>query len=197
VIAGVFAGSAPGQLAGGLGSFAKGFLSASAVICIGAYCCLAMAVTLKEVAFVRWKEQAQQPLNVSLLCARAALAQFALQLTLWIVTTSGTAHGRVHLVFEGIRILRGFEEPIVPGLSLLYWACNIGFTFAALRLVRQASAAAVVLANVIALPLSALVFCWQLPLLTPQQFHWHFAIGLALVVVGNFTYGRAGLKTHA
>jgi len=197
VMAGVVAGSEPGQLVGGLDSLATGCLSASAAICIGAYCCLAMAVTLKEVAFVRWREQAssaqaQQPLNMSLLCARAALAQFTLQLTLWITTASSTIHGREQLLLEGIKALLGF-----PGLSLLYWACNIGFTFAALRLVRRGSAATVVLANVVALPVSALVFCWKLPLLPPQQFHWHFAFGLALVVVGNYVYGRAGLEACA
>jgi len=202
VLAGVFAGSEPGQLAGGLGSLANDCLSASAAICIAAYCFLAMAVTLKEAVFVRWKEQAlsgkaQQPLNTSLLCARAALPQFTLQFTLWIATASSTIHGRVHVLLEGIKAMLGFHEPCAPGLSLLYWACNIGFTFAALRLVRRGSAATVVLANVIALPLTALVFCWKLPLLPPQQFHWHFAFGLALVVVGNYVYGRAGLEACA
>jgi drug/metabolite transporter (DMT)-like permease len=194
VMAGVFAGSAPSQLAGGMSSVTTGCLNASAAIVIGAYCCLAMAVTLKEVALLRWKERAlsgkaQQPLGMSLLCARAALAQFTLQLTLWIATASGTIHGRVHMLFEGIKALLGFHEPLAPGLTLLYWASNIGFTFAALRLVRQASAATVVLANVIALPLSALVFCWKVPLLPPQQFHWNFAFGLALVVVAQLERG--------
>jgi len=200
VMAGVFAGSGSVQLAGGLSSMAaNGCFSASAAICIGAYCCLAMAVTLKEVAIVRWNAQAvnvkaQQPLNTSLLCARAALAQFTLQLTLWIATASSAVHGRGRLLLEGMKALLGFYEPLAPGLLLLYWFCNILFTFVALRIVRQASAAAVVLANVIALPLSALVFCFKLPLLPPQRFHWHVTLGLVLVVMGNYIYGRAGLK---
>ncbi|CAJ1398223.1 unnamed protein product [Effrenium voratum] len=90
--------------------------------------------------------------------------------------------------------LLGAEIPATPWIALTYWACNVIFSLSALRLVRRASAATVVLTNVVALPMSALIFCFPLPLLERQHFRSHFAVSLLLVVAGNLLYGSTSWR---
>jgi len=176
-------------------SWATGFAAALAVL---AYSLLALGVTLKDLVFTRFKRahRGGPGLDVALVCAAAAAAQFTAQTLAWPVlhwlSVPGVG-GRLY-VSESARALAGASEPLAPLLAVVYWSCNIGFSFAALQLVRRASASTVVLANVIALPLSALVFCCPLPLLERQAFHWSFAFSLTVVVAGNVLYGRAGAR---
>mmetsp|Transcript_74474 Transcript_74474/g.205511 ORF Transcript_74474/g.205511 Transcript_74474/m.205511 type:complete len:455 (-) Transcript_74474:162-1526(-) len=171
-------------------------------LCAVAYVLLALGVTLKDLAFSRFQhtcDDAGRGLDVAVVSAAAAVAQFATQLVAWPVlhalSVPGVSGG--NLMVEGTRALVGFGEPLAPLLAVVYWSCNIGFSFVALQLVRQASASTVVLANVIALPLSALIFCCPLPLLERQPFQWCFALSLVMVVAGNTIYGRAGLSRHS
>jgi len=202
-----------GQLAGVLAVLA-GMLSAVAAqgvggmgwaawrgagLCAAAYALLALGVTLKDAAFTRFRRSGRggvggPGLDVSLVCAAAAAAQVTIQVLAWPVLRSlaGTGSSGGYGIREGVRALAGVHEPLTPLLAVTYWSCSVGFSFAALRLVRQASAATVVLANVIALPLSALVFCCPLPLLERQAFHWGFVASLAMVVAGNVLFGWAG-----
>lgn len=66
-------------------------------------------------------------------------------------------------------------------------------TIFATLLVQRSSAATVVLANVLCLPLIALLFCCPLPLLEPQPFRWRFAASLVMVVVGNLIFNRQAI----
>ena len=75
-----------------------------------------------------------------------------------------------------------------------YWACNVGITVLAILLVQRYSAATTVLANVIAMPLSALLFCCPLPLLPQQPFQWKFALSLVIIVGGNLLYNSKVLR---
>jgi len=170
----------------------------AAALCVVAYTLLALGVTLKDIAFTRF-QRAQGSgggpgLDVSLVCAAAAVAQLAVQALAWpVLHVLGCIGGAGHLA-QGLAALAGASEPLAPLLALVYWSCCIGFSFAALRLVRQASAATVVLVNVTALPLSALVFCCPLPLLQRQAFSWSFVWSLLMVIAGNVLYGWASIS---
>eukprot|EP00913_Durusdinium_trenchii_P019904 g18710.t1 len=92
------------------------------------------------------------------------------------------------------------QRSVLP-LTLFYIMANVSLSITALMLVQRTSAAATVLANVVALPLSALLFCLPLPLLEQEAFHWRFAVSLLLIVLGNLLYSyhllRKGQKERA
>ncbi|CAE7575184.1 crtp1 [Symbiodinium natans] len=85
------------------------------------------------------------------------------------------------------------HSAVLP-LTIFYIAANVGISITALLLVQRTSASTVVLANVVALPLSALIFCLPLPSLERQVFHWRFAVSLLLVVLGNLLYSHRSLS---
>ncbi|CAE7462212.1 BOB1, partial [Symbiodinium necroappetens] len=125
--------------------------------------------------------------QILLVSAVGAAVQLLVQLVAFPLAFPGHVHPDV--LREGLNELMGRKLSSVPWIAFTYWVCNIIFSVSALRLVRRASASTVVLANVAALPLSALVFCCPLPLLKPQQFRWTFAMSLLLVAGGNLLYG--------
>lgn len=163
--------------------------------CAGAYALLALAVTLKDRIFRNARETAttavEEP-QILLVSAVGAAVQLLVQLVAFPLAFPGHVHPDV--LREGLNELMGRKLSSVPWIAFTYWVCNIIFSVSALRLVRRASASTVVLANVAALPLSALVFCCPLPLLKPQQFRWTFAMSLLLVAGGNLLYGRSSPK---
>ncbi|CAK0838818.1 unnamed protein product [Prorocentrum cordatum] len=193
----------------------RSFLAAAAgtagnvVLCTMAYSLLALAVTLKESAFARFRREAAQrgqqspgaqpELDICVLSAAAAAGQLATQLLAApgvLAATGGGMGGAVLREFgSGAQALAGRAQPAAPWLALVYWGCNVGFSLSALQLVRTTSAATVVLANVVALPLSALAFCLPLPLLGRAGFdHW-MLVSLAIIVTGNLLYGHKGLRS--
>jgi len=164
--------------------------------CAGAYSLLAMGVTLKDLVF-RQSQAGEvnlpQELVILTVCATCAAVQFSVQL-LALPFVVPELDERRRLITAGWRCLHGASAPATPWLALTYWVCNVVFSLSTLRLVKKASAATVVLANVAALPLSALVFCCPLPLLQQQPFRWTFAFSLVLVVVGNLLYGSTSWR---
>mmetsp|Transcript_71964 Transcript_71964/g.199700 ORF Transcript_71964/g.199700 Transcript_71964/m.199700 type:complete len:181 (-) Transcript_71964:25-567(-) len=164
-------------------------------------------MVLKEVALMRYRHMLQQkstrgnggvaggeveqflppPLDFSLFITTATLARFLTIMAGWPIFLHFVAPGTSvwQFVVSGSTVL---TSPAVLALALFYWACNIGLSVLAILLVQQTSAAATVLANVAALPLSALLFCCPLPLLERQPFHWRFGTGLVLVAAGNLLY---------
>jgi drug/metabolite transporter (DMT)-like permease len=169
--------------------------------CASAYVLLALALVLKDSVFEKFRAKALQreravtasELDVSVVSASATAGQLITQLLMSSVFTSSTiiAGGWQQEFILGARALTGASVHIIPWLALTYWMCNVAFSISALQLMRHASASTVVLANVAALPLSALVFCFcPLPLLHRQSFRWQFAASLLLVIVGNLIYSH-------
>ena len=66
----------------------------------------------------------------------------------------------------------------------------------ALSLVKQASAAVALISNLFSVPLISLVFCLNLPLLTPNPFSWAICAGLAIIVLGVLLYSRIPSKVR-
>lgn len=164
--------------------------------CTGAYSLLAMGVTLKDLVFKQSQTgevQMPQDLIILTVCAACAAVQISVQLLAFPLAVPELEQ-RKRLISAGWHSLLGASAPAAPWIALTYWACNVAFSLCTLRLVRKASAATVVLANVAALPLSALVFCCPLPLLERQPFRWSFACSLILVVVGNLLYGSTSWR---
>ncbi|CAE7708740.1 BOB1 [Symbiodinium sp. CCMP2456] len=125
--------------------------------------------------------------QILLVSAVGAAVQLLVQLVAFPLAFPGHVHPDV--LREGLDELMGRKLSSVPWIAFTYWVCNIIFSVSALRLVRRASASTVVLANVAALPLSALVFCCPLPLLKPQQFRWTFAMSLLLAASSARAWG--------
>lgn len=163
--------------------------------CAGAYGFLAMAVTLKDLVFASAHAKGSDGtkfLDTSLVCASAAAVQLLVQLLALPALLPGSP--RLPVIAAGLQQLAFEMEPVARWLALTYWMCNVAFSLAAMRLVRQASAATVVLSNVAALPLSALLFCCPLPLLRPEAFRWKFVFSLLVIVAGNLLYGSSAFQ---
>ncbi|CAK9054783.1 unnamed protein product [Durusdinium trenchii] len=155
-----------------------------------------MGVTLKDLVFKQSQTgevQMPQDLIILTVCAACAAVQISVQLLAFPLAVPELEQ-RKRLISAGWHSLLGASAPAAPWITLTYWVCNVAFSLCTLRLVRKASAATVVLANVAALPLSALVFCCPLPLLERQPFRWSFACSLILVVVGNLLYGSTSWR---
>ncbi|CAJ1423895.1 unnamed protein product [Effrenium voratum] len=164
--------------------------------CAGAYSLLAMGVTLKDL-ILKQSQGGEVPMPQELIiltvCTATAAVQLVAQLVAlpWVLPELDERH---RIFAAGWHQLLGAEIPATPWIALTYWACNVIFSLSALRLVRRASAATVVLTNVVALPMSALIFCFPLPLLERQHFRSHFAVSLLLVVAGNLLYGSTSWR---
>merc|ERR1712217_143863 len=85
------------------------------------------------------------------------------------------------------------RDRLAAELVLLYWIVNISWNISAVALMQRSSAVVMVMTTVIALPISALLFCTRLPLLEPDPFDWRLVSGLFLVLVGNLLYNYQSL----
>jgi len=166
--------------------------------CAGAYGFLAMAVTLKDLVFASAHAKGSdgtKGIDTSLVCAATAAVQLLVQLLALPILLPGSP--RLPVIAAGLQQLASEMDPMARWLALTYWTCNVAFSLTAMRLVRQASAATVVLSNVAALPLSALLFCCPLPLLRPEAFRWKFVLSLLVIIAGNLLYGSSAFHRPA
>eukprot|EP00933_Yihiella_yeosuensis_P061127 TRINITY_DN63951_c0_g1_i1.p1 TRINITY_DN63951_c0_g1~~TRINITY_DN63951_c0_g1_i1.p1 ORF type:complete len:240 (+),score=39.70 TRINITY_DN63951_c0_g1_i1:78-797(+) len=185
-------------------SFPK--LGFNILLCSAAYALMGLGMVIKEMVLTGYQNQLKQTYGEG--SVPAAEKKFDVAL----FVTGGTAARTftvllgwplyLHVTGQKISILESlfqsfevFKQPSVLLLALIYWICNALLTVMAILLVQRSSAAAVVLANVVALPLSCFLFCFPLPFLAPQAFQWRFAVSLLLVVVGNFVYNKASTVT--
>jgi len=172
-------------------------------LCAGAYGMMALAMVLKEMVMSMYSDASRtasytdskaRPLDCALVLTIGTLGRFMTVLLGWPLFLKLTGKP-IAAVLSGIT--SGMEtlfQPSVIPLALFYWLCNSGLSVLGLLMVRQSSASSTVLANVVALPLSALLFCCPLPLLEPQPFHWRFASSLLLVILGNLVYNKDMLR---
>eukprot|EP00415_Alexandrium_ostenfeldii_P002020 UN2020 len=83
------------------------------------------------------------------------------------------------------------SEGLMPTLIFLYWASNILYRLATLRALQRLSSLATLLANVLTVPLSSIVFCLPLglPLIgPPDHMTMLLVLGTLVVCLGLVTY---------
>ncbi|CAE7040113.1 CLT3 [Symbiodinium sp. KB8] len=166
-----------------------GSSSVFVILCIAAYGLQAAAMVVKETVFVQFSQKQMRggsessPFDASLFLTIGTCCRCAIQLLAWPLF--------LQLVSPGLGIrssatagAMAMMHPAVLPLTIFYIMANVGISITALLLVQKSSASTVVLANVVALPLSALIFCLPLPSLERQVFQWRFAVSLLLIVLG-------------
>jgi len=178
------------------------------LLCVLAYASLSMGMVVKEAVlrgFRGWEGREAgeagagraatggQSFDCSLLVTVSTASRLATLLLGWplLLASLGRrplAAALLQGVLEGAASM--LQGPQVVVLALTYWACNIGMSVLAIYLVQMSSANATVLANVVALPLAALLFCLPLPGLPPQAFRWSLAASVLIAVAGNLVYNR-------
>lgn len=186
-------------------SFPRTSGSAAVVaLCIAAYGLQAGAMVLKEVVFSRYQKDPAGhsndgidgdrclPFDPALFLTAGTSCRFLVQFLAWPLFQQLTNGLRLRSCFAAG--FQAMQQPTVLPLVVFYIAANVALSITALLLVQKTSAAATVLANVVALPLSALIFCLPLPLLEQQAFHWEFAMSLVLIVLGNLLYSHRSLR---
>ncbi|CAL1171411.1 unnamed protein product [Cladocopium goreaui] len=177
-------------------------------LCIAAYGLQAGAMVLKEVVFSRYQKNPAGscaghandgiggdrclPFDPALFLTAGTGCRLLVQFLAWPVFQQLTQGLSLRSCFAAG--FQAMQQPSVLPLVVFYIAANVALSITALLLVQKTSAAATVLANVVALPLSALVFCLPLPLLEQQAFHWQFALSLVLIVLGNLLYSHRSLR---
>lgn len=161
------------------------------LLCITAYALLAMGMVIKEIVLTKYTKEnpdtPEQGFDYALFIASATFARTLVVLGGWPIFNYIAAPGASiwSNVVDGLNIL---QQPFVFSLAGFYWVSNTILGITAMLLVQKSTAACVVLANVVALPLSTLLFCCRLPVLEPEPFKWRLIASLALVVFGNVLY---------
>jgi len=151
-------------------------------------------MVVKELTFQRYGAAERGPsLSVPLFLAAGTLSRAVALVLLWPLFLRAV-DPRSQVLSSALAGLSAIASPSVLPLAAFYWTCNVGISVTALMLVRQTSASATVLANVVSMPLSALLFCCPLPLLDRQPFHGVFVASLALVVAGNLLYSHGARR---
>ncbi|CAE7701496.1 CLT3 [Symbiodinium pilosum] len=146
------------------------------VLCIAAYGLQAAAMVVKETVFLRFsqlskgqgKSSTRHPFDAALFLTIGTCCRCAVQLLAWPVYLQlvSPALGVRSSATAGIMAM--MQSSVLP-LTIFYIAANVAISITALLLVQMTSASTVVLANVVALPLSALLFCLPLPSLEREE----------------------------
>ncbi|CAJ1454700.1 unnamed protein product [Effrenium voratum] len=163
------------------------------LLCVAAYGLQAAAMVVKETVFSQYKRSeggGRKPFDPALFLAAGTSSRCLVQVLAWplyLHVTGGP--GLRSCAAAGLQAVGA----VLP-LAAFYIAANVALSITALLMVQQTSAATTVLANVVALPLSALLFCLPLPLLEQQAFQWRLGASLLLVVLGNLLYSHRALK---
>lgn len=167
------------------------------LLCTVAYALLAMGMVVKEIVLTKYaKANPDTPtrgFDYSLFIASATFARTFVVFCGWPIFNHWAAPGTSiwRDALAGVHIL---QQPFVLSLAVFYWASNTILSVTAMLLVQRSTAAAVVLANVVAFPLSTLLFCCPLPCLQPEPFKWRLLVSLVLVVAGNLLYNLRAIQ---
>lgn len=166
------------------------------LLCIAAYGLMALAMVIKEIVLTSFQKedradvpegQVSLPFDPCLFLTAATAARTATVLAGWPVYLRMVAPS-ASVGQQFVEGLQALARPEVLTWAVVYWVCNGALSIIAILLVQRTSASAVVLANVIALPLSAFLFCCPLPFLEAQPFQLRLAASLAIVILGNLVY---------
>lgn len=172
---------------------ARHLLNVSGLFC--AYAFIALAVTVKEMAFRHFRQEACQagaladatPLRMEVVNFYTAFWQGLAMQLLWPVNFALVTQMGVGEYFAaGVAGLWQARHWVV-----VYLCVNLAYTVATTAVLQRLSAIALLLTNVLNVPLVSLLFCLELPLLGAAPFHYSLLVGLAVIVFGLITYNMS------
>lgn len=154
----------------------------------GAYAFIALAITVKELAFRQFREAAPaesgNALRMEVVNLFTALWQGLALLLLWPVNFA---------LITPLTVAEYFATGATAlwcarGLLLLYLCVNLSYTVSTTAVLQRLSAVALLLTNVLNVPLVSLIFCLKLPLLGATPFRMSLLVGLVVIVAGLIMY---------
>mmetsp|Transcript_5753 Transcript_5753/g.24251 ORF Transcript_5753/g.24251 Transcript_5753/m.24251 type:complete len:179 (-) Transcript_5753:2705-3241(-) len=124
------------------------------------------------------------------------LATILLMPVSFAVALGGLSLGKwVDYVNAGVRTAVGMEGlRITPYIGLAYMTVNLIMNILGITLIKNMSAVTAILTSIVTVPIVTLVFCLDLPLLTPQPFTPLFVLGVIAVLLGLAMYNYEGLQ---
>lgn len=155
---------------------------------------IALSLCLKEVAFTRFRTRSGamegETLSIEVVNFAAALWQGLTLLLFWPLNFALVSPLCPAVYFSaGAAALLGTAPVLVP-----YLLVNLCYTVVTTVVLKRLSAVAILLTNVLNVPLVSLVFCLNLPLLGAEPFRRSFVAGLAVIIVGLLTYNYRSVR---
>jgi len=166
------------------------------VLC-AAYGFMSISFTFKDLAFRACSAQTGKQLDVFLVDAYSAVFQGLVLNWLWpasfefLTPLSPGAYLR-----QAYGAFLGAAGGGMPWLILLYWGLNCFYRVVQLRVVQELSSLAVLLTNVLTVPLSSLVFCMPLPLLAASSFSPYLVLSLVVIGLGLLVFNAGQLRAQ-
>eukprot|EP00415_Alexandrium_ostenfeldii_P001683 UN1683 len=155
---------------------------------------MAVSFTFKDLAFKACSSQTGQQLDVFLVDAYSAVFQGLVLNWLWPASFEFLTPLPVReYLRQAFSTFLGLRHAEMPWLLLLYWGFNCGYRVIQLRVVQELSFIAVLLTNVLTVPLSSLIFCLPLPLLTASSFSPYLMLSLVIIGLGLLVFNSSQL----
>jgi len=167
---------------------------------LSAYAFVALSLSLKELAFLRFRERAgacgdaaSQKLRVEVVNLFSAIWQGVAVLLFWPLNFVLLTPLGVRAYFQAFAAaLR--STPAFGTLLWLYLPTNLAYTILTTLVLERLSAVTIVLTNVLNVPLVSLLFCLELPLLGAAPFRWSFVVGLGVIASGLLLYSHRSFE---
>mmetsp|Transcript_67605 Transcript_67605/g.163507 ORF Transcript_67605/g.163507 Transcript_67605/m.163507 type:complete len:968 (-) Transcript_67605:375-3278(-) len=154
------------------------------------YFFLVVSLILKDVTFLVSAQEGEQ-MDIFLLEGLSGVGQALALLLQWPMNFAVLTELSVGEYFQAAIDAFTDSKGLMPMLIFLYWAGNILYRLATLTAMRQLSSLSTLLANVLTVPLSSLVFCLPLglPLIgPPDQLSLLLVFGTLVVCFGLLTF---------
>jgi len=161
------------------------------------YVFLGFSVVFKEVAFIRATSVGVR-MDIFVLDGASALGQYMALLLQWPMNFALLTDLAPRAYFSAAYAAFTDSTKLMPGLLLVYWACNVLYRLGMLRSVQRLSSLTTLFSNMFTVPLSSLVFCLplQLPLLgRSEQFSLALVLGLLVLCMGLLIFHFAVLNS--
>jgi len=190
----VIGGVCLSSIGGALGSTAGG-ISVRVFDLIGlftSYGFIALSMCLKELAFTTFARQSGKlrTLRDEVVNAFTAVWQCLGLFCLWPLNFALLTRQEPSAYFAaGWHTLISSWPLLVP-----YLIVNLTYTTVTTIALRRLSVVAMLLVNVLNVPIVALIFCLDLPLLGAAPFHWCFVTGLGIITAGLLLYNQRSLR---
>jgi len=148
-----------------------------------------LSLIFKDTTFILSSKQEKQ-LDIFLLEGLAGLGQGAALLLQWPMNFALLTQLAPRHYFAAVAEAFSSAAGLMPGLILIYWSGNILYRLVTLTALKRLSSITTLLANVLTVPLSAMVFCipMELPLIGPPD-------KLSMLLVSGSLVVCAGLVT--
>jgi len=151
------------------------------------------SLVLKEKAIIQYEDENEgKKLSGKLVNLVSSLWQAAALFALWPLNFALLTPLAAKAYF--IQAWSVVCQPSTAVLLLLYWGVNIFYVIMTVKAIRRLSSVAVLLIQAFSVPITALLFCFNLPLLPAEPFSFFFVGGLLVILTGVLTFNHRSLK---